>query len=265
MIHNLASVHPDAKIAEDVIIEPFAYVSGDVVIGAGTYIHAHASLLDGARIGENCQIHSGAVIAGVPQDLKFKGEYSLAIVGNNTTVRECATVNRGSASKGKTVVGNNCLLMAYSHVAHDCVLGNNIILANNVSIAGEVEMGDWAIMGGHSAVHQFCRVGAHAMISGGCMITKDIPPYTMVGKNPVTYHGLNVIGLRRRGFTIDDITVIKDVYQNLYFGGRNFTDACNYIKENFPQSFHRDLIVDFVLSSPRGIIKSAKEGSSLED
>lgn len=265
MIHNLAYVHPDAKLGEGVTVEPFAYISGDVVIGAGTQIHAHASILDGARIGENCHIHDGAVIAGLPQDLKFRGEYSLAIVGNNTTVRECATVNRGSASRGKTIVGENCLMMAYSHVAHDCVLGDNIILANNVSIAGEVEIGDWAIMGGHSAVHQFCRVGAHAMIAGGCMIIKDIPPYAMVGKNPVTYHGLNVIGLRRRGFNIDDINAIKEVYQNLYFGGRNFTDACNFMMESFPQSSFRDNIINFVRSSPRGIIKCSKDGSSLEE
>lgn len=264
MIHNLAYVHPDAKIGEGVTIEPYAYVCGDVEIGAGTHIYAHASVLDGARIGENCQIHNGAVIAGIPQDLKFKGEYSLAIVGNNTTVRECATVNRGSASRGKTIIGENCLMMAYSHVAHDCILGNNIILANNVSVAGEVEIEDWAIMGGHSAVHQFCRIGAHAMISGGCMITKDAPPYAVVGRNPVTYHGLNVVGLRRRGFNIDDITTIKNVYQSLYFGGRNYTDACNYIKETMPQSYFRDHIVNFVLSSPRGIIKSAKDNSSEE-
>lgn len=265
MIHKLACVHPDAKIGEGVIIDAFAYVCRDVEIGAGTHIRAHASVLDGARIGENCTIHEGAIIAGIPQDLKFKGEYSIAVIGNNTTVRECATVNRGSAARGKTVVGNNCLLMAYSHVAHDTVVGDNVILANNVSLAGEVEIGDWAIMGGHSAVHQFCRVGAHAMIAGGCMITKDIPPYVIVGKNPVSYHGLNIIGLRRRGFDLDSITAIKNVYHNLYFGGRNFTEACNFIVETFPHSSHRDMIVEFVRSSPRGIIKSERDGNSSEE
>lgn len=265
MIHKLACVHPDAKLGEGVTIDAFAYVCGDVEIGAGTHIRAHASILDGARIGENCNIHEGAVIAGIPQDLKFKGEYSIAIIGNNTTVRECATVNRGSAARGQTIIGNNCLMMAYSHAAHDVVMGNHVILANNVSLAGEVDVEDWAILGGHAAVHQFCRVGAHAMISGGCMITKDIPPYVIVGKNPVSYHGLNVVGLRRRGFDMEAITTIKNVYNNLYFGGRNFTEACNYIMENFPHSAQRDQIVSFVRNSPRGIIKCEKEGNSSDE
>lgn len=265
MIHKLAYVHPDAKIGEGVVIDAFAYVCADVEIGAGTHICAHASVLDGSRIGKNCNIHSGAVIAGIPQDLKFKGEYSIAIIGDNTTVRECATVNRGSAARGKTIIGNNCLMMAYSHVAHDAIVGDNVILANNVSLAGEAEVGDWAIMGGHSALHQFCRVGAHAMVSGGCMIVKDVPPFVVVGRNPVTFHGLNVVGLRRRGFDNDSITTIKDVYNNLYFGRRNFTDACNHIMDNFPHSTHRDLIVEFVRSSPRGIIKSDRDVNSSEE
>lgn len=264
MIHNLAYVHPDAKIGEGVIIDPFAYVCGDVEIGDGTHIHSSASILDGARIGKNCNIHSGAVIAGIPQDLKFKGEYSIAIVGDNTTVREGATVNRGSASKERTEVGKNCLLMAYSHVAHDSFLGNNVILANNVSVAGEVEIGDWAIMGGHSAVHQFCKIGAHAMISGGAMVTKDVPPYIITGKYPVSYHGLNVVGLRRRGFDFDTISIIKGIYHELYFGGRNFSDACTFIVDNLSQSSYRDEIVEFVRSSPRGIIKCEKDGSLVE-
>lgn len=255
MIHNLAYVHPDAKIGEGVIIDPFAYVCRDVEIGAGTHIHAHASVLDGARLGGNCDIHSGAVIAGVPQDLKFKGEYSLAILGNNVTVRECATINRGSASKGKTVIGNNVLMMAYSHVAHDCEIGNNVILVNNVSVAGEVVIDEYAILGGHTAVHQFCHVGAHVMASGGSLISKDIPPYGMIGHNPTVYYGLNTVGLRRRGFTTERINSIKNIYDQIYLKGMNFSDACDFIMENMPYSEDRDMIVNFIKSSNRGIIK----------
>ena len=265
MIHKLAYVHQDAKIGEGVIIEPFAYVCGDVEIGAGSHIHAHASILDGARIGKNCSIHSGAVIAGIPQDLKFKGEYSLSVIGDNTIIRECATVNRGSITKGKSVIGSNCLLMAYSHVAHDCVLGNNVILVNNVSVAGEVEIGDWAILGGHVAVHQFCRIGSHVIVSGGSLVSKDIPPFTMVANTPLAYHGLNTVGLRRRGFDIDKINIIKNVYHQLYLGGRNFSDACDYIMENVPYSAYRDMIVEFVRASPRGIIKCVIDKASTKE
>ncbi len=254
MISELAYIHPDAVIGKGVEIAPFAYIEGDVIIGDGTRILSGAAVLNGARIGKNCIIHNGAVIAGIPQDLKFKYEYSTAVIGDNTMVRECATVNRGSASKGTTIVGSNCLLMAYSHVAHDTVLGNNVILANNVSIAGEVEIDDWAILGGHSAVHQFCRVGAHTMVAGGAMVTKDIPPYVMVGRSPVSYHGLNLVGLRRRGFDNDTITSIKDIYTHLYQGGQNVSEACSFIESNFAATEHRDYIVGFVKGSPRGII-----------
>ncbi len=254
MISKLAYIHPDAKIGKDVEIAPFAYIEGDVEIGEGTRILSNASILNGARIGKNCVIHNGAVIAGIPQDLKFKNEYSTAFIGDNTMVRECATVNRGSASRGTTVVGKNCLLMAYSHVAHDTVVGDNVILANNVSLAGEVEIDAWAILGGHSAVHQFCRVGAHSMIAGGAMVTKDVPPYVMVGRSPVSYHGLNLVGLRRRGFDNDAILTIKDIYTHLYRGGQNVSDACSYIENNFTSSDYRNYIVEFVKGSPRGII-----------
>lgn len=258
MIHNLAYVHPDAVIGKNVEVAPFAYIEGDVVIGDNTKIMSNASVLNGARIGSGCTIHPGAVIAGIPQDLKFKGEYTTAVVGDNCNIRECATVNRGSASRGTTIVGNNCLMMAYSHVAHDCVLGNNIILANNVSIAGEVEMGDYAIMGGHSAAHQFCKIGAHAMIGGGSMILKDVPPYVIIGKIPAAYYGLNIIGLRRRGFNADQIGEIKSIYNKLYMSDMNFSEACNDIEASLPDSSYRNEIVSFVRSSERGIIRGPK-------
>ncbi len=254
MISNLAYIHPDAKIGENVEIAPFAYIEGDVVIGDGTKILSGAHILNGARIGKNCSIHNSATIAGIPQDLKFAGEYSTAVIGDNTVVRECATINRGSASKGTTIVGSNCLLMTGAHVAHDSILGDNVILANNVSIAGEVIVDDWAILGGHSAVHQFCKVGAHTMVAGGAMVTKDVPPYVMVGRSPVSYHGLNIVGLRRRGFDNDTITSIKDIYNHIYNSEMNVTDACSFINDNINQSEHRDYIVEFVRSSDRGII-----------
>ncbi len=253
-ISELAYIHPDAQLGVDVEIAPFVYIEGDVIIGDRTKILSNASLLNGARVGNDCTIHNGAVIAGIPQDLKFKGEYSIAVVGNNTTIRECATVNRGSASKGMTKVGDNCLLMASAHVAHDSFVGNNVILANNVSIAGEVTVDDWAILGGHAAVHQFCKVGAHSMTAGGCMVTKDVPPYVMAGRNPVSYHGLNLVGLRRRGFDAGSITQIKSIYNYLYSGCQNVSTACEMIINEVPETEYRNYIVEFVKSSERGII-----------
>lgn len=255
MIDKLAYVHPDAKIGKDVIIEPFAYVAADVEIGDGTHIHSNAVIRDGARIGKGCKIHSGAVIAGVPQDLKFRGEYSLAIVGDNTTVRECATINRGTAAKGKTVVGSDCLIMACAHVAHDCVVGNHVILVNSVLLAGEVEIGDWAILGGDSAVHQFVRIGAHAMIGGGSFATKDVPPFVKAAHSPLTYVGANVLGLRRRGFTTEQIESIQNTFRIIFQSNLNYTNGCLKAEEELPQSAERDLVINFIRESKRGVIK----------
>ena len=255
MTDKLAYVHPGAKLGKDVVVEPFAYIADDVVIGDNTYIAPHAVILSGARIGSNCTIHSGAVIAGVPQDLKFKGEYTTAEIGDGTTIRECATVNRGTAAKNKTVIGKNCLIMAYAHVAHDCVLGDHVILVNNVSIAGEVEIGDWAILGGHTAVHQFVRIGEHAMTGGGSLVGKDIPPYVKAGHLPVSFVGANYIGLRRRNFTPEQITQIQEIFRILFQSGMNYSNACDAVEQTIPQSRERDLILDFVRNSKRGIIK----------
>lgn len=255
MISNLAYIHPDAKLGDNVTVEPFVYIAGDVIIGDGCWFGPGAVVLDGARLGKNCKVHSGAVISGIPQDLKFQGEYSTAEIGDNNTFRECCTVNRGTAATGKTVVGDNNLVMAYAHIAHDCVVGNNCVIVNNVSLAGEVEIGDWAIIGGHVAVHQFCRIGKHAMISGGTMVGKDIPPYVKAARYPATYVGANFIGLRRRGFSPQQIGQIQNMFRILFQDGHSYTKACDLAMAQFPESPERDEVIGFIRSSKRGILK----------
>lgn len=256
-ISPLAVVHPEAKIGEGVTIDPFAVVEKDVVIGDGCYIHPHAVIRDGTRIGKGCQIFPGAVIAGIPQDLKFKGEITTAEIGDYTTIRECVTVNRGTASRGKTVVGSHCLIMAYSHVAHDCVLKDNIIIGNASQIAGEVEIDDYAIVSGGSLVHQFTRISKHVMIQGGSRIGKDIPPYTLIGRDPIVYCGINIVGLRRRGFTNQQVYLIQDIYRTLYTRGLNNTDALKAIETEYEPCEERDLILDFIKNSKRGIVRGS--------
>ena len=254
-ISSLAYVHPNVDIKEDVIVEPFAYIEDNVVIGAGTRIMAHACIMSGARIGKNCTIFPNAVISGIPQDLKFEDEESLAIIGDNTTVRECVTVNRGTKSRGQTVVGNNCLLMAYCHVAHDCVLKDNVIVGNSVQIAGEVEVDDYAIISGGTLVHQFTRVGKHTMIQGGTRLGKDIPPYTVAGREPVSYVGLNIVGLRRRGFTREQINNIQEIYRYLYLSGYNISQALEKIENELTEIDERIDIINFVRASSRGVVR----------
>ena len=253
----LAVIHPEAKIGKNVIIEPFAVIEKDVVIGDNCTIHTHAVLQNGARIGNNCQIFPGAVIAGIPQDLKFAGEDTTAVIGDNTTIRECVTINRGTASKGKTVVGSNCLLMAYSHVAHDCVLNDHIIIGNSCQIAGEVEIDDFAIISGGCLVHQFTRISKHVMVQGGSRIGKDIPPYTLIGRDPIVYCGINIVGLRRRGFTNQQVYLIQDIYRTLYTRGLNNTEALKCIETEYEPSVERDLILNFIKSSARGIVRGS--------
>lgn len=265
MIDTLARVHPDAKIGENVTVEPFAYVAGDVVIGDGCWIGPGAVVLDGARIGKNCKIHPGAVVSGVPQDLKFKGEISTTEIGDNNTIRECVTISRGTAAKGKTVIGDNNLIMAYAHVAHDCEVGSNCVIVNGVSLAGEVEVGDWAIIGGHSAVHQFCRIGPHAMISGGSLVGKDVPPFVKAAHLPISFVGANFIGLRRRGFSSDKIAEIQEIFRILFQSGLGYSKACDMVEEQIPQSVERDEIVGFIRESKRGVLKPYNPAKKDED
>ena len=255
MNQALAYIHPEAKIGENVVIEPFATINKNVEIGEGTWIGSSVTIMEGARIGKNCRIFPGAVISAIPQDLKFEGEDSLVIIGDNTTIRECVTINRGTNALGKTVVGENCLLMAYSHVAHDCIIGNNCVIVNNVAIGGHVTLGDYAILGGLSAVHQFVSIGAHAMVSGGALVRKDIPPYVKAAKEPVSYVGVNSIGLQRRGFTPDKISEIQNIYRQLFQRENNISQALEVIDTDFTKSQERDEIINFIRSSQRGIMK----------
>lgn len=254
-ISPLACVSENALIGKNVKIGPFVTIDENVVIGDGTIIDSNATIYSGARIGHNCHIHSGAVISDVPQDLKFQGEDTVVLIGDNTTIREFVTIHRGTASKGKTVIGNNCLIMAYCHVAHDCELGDNVIMSNTVQLAGEVVVGDWAVLGGGALVHQFTQIGEHVMLQGGTLANKDLPPYIMAGRYPMSYERVNSIGLHRRGFSEEQISRIQDVYRMLYMSGLNTRDAIAKIVDELPQSPERDAIVEFVKNSKRGIVR----------
>ena len=255
MIQPLSYVHPNAKIAGNVVIDPFVTIAKDVEIGKGTWIGSNVSIMEGARIGKNCRIFPGAVISAIPQDLKFEGEKSLTIIGDNCTIRECATINRGTSASGKTVVGDNCLIMAYSHIAHDCVIGKNCIIVNSVALGGHVTIGDFAIIGGLSAIHQFASVGKHAMVSGGSLIRKDVPPYVKAAREPLSFVGINSIGLRRRGFSDEKIKEIQAIFRILYQGKNNNTQAILKIETEIDASPERDEIIWFVQNSGRGIMK----------
>lgn len=256
MISNLAFIHPEANIGKDVIVEPFAYIAGNVTIGEGTWIGPNATIMDGARIGKNCKIFPSAVISGIPQDLKFRGEESTAELGDRTIIRECATINRGTAAVGKTVVGTGCLLMAYSHIGHDCFIGDNTIIGNSSSLAGEVKVGEWAILSGGTLVHQFTHIGAHVIIGGGSKVRIDVPPFVKADRDPLSYMGLNSVGLTRRGFVKERIDEIHEIYRAIYHKGMNFSQAMDFVESEFKSSPERDYILEFIRKSERGIIRA---------
>ncbi len=258
MIHKLSTIDPHAELGKQVTVEPYTTIYGDVIIGDNTWIGPHVTIMDGARIGDNCKIFPGAVIAAIPQDVKYQGEESIAIIGNNNIIRECVTVNRGTVAKEKTVVGNNCILMAYSHVAHDCIIEDHCIVVNSVQLAGEVVIKEWAIVGGGSLIHQFVHIGAHAFIGGGVMVRKDVPPYVKAARDPVSFAGVNAVGLKRRNFSTEKISEIQDIYRSIYLSKMNTTQALESIEKDFPQSVERDTIVSFVRDSSRGIIPGYK-------
>lgn len=255
MNQPLAYVHPGAKIATNVVIEPFTTIHNNVNIGEGTWIGSNVTIMEGARIGKNCKIFPGAVISAIPQDLKFDGEDSEVVIGDNTTIREFVTINRGTKAYGKTEIGNNCLIMATAHIAHDCIIKDHVIIVNGVTLAGHVEIGEFAIIGGLAGVHQFIHIGKHAMISGGSLVRKDVPPYVKAAKEPLSYIGINSIGLRRRGFDPNKINEIQNIYRILFQRNNNTTQAMRILEAELDATDERDEVITFIRDSQRGIMK----------
>ncbi|MCC6251173.1 MAG: acyl-ACP--UDP-N-acetylglucosamine O-acyltransferase [Bacteroidia bacterium] len=255
MIHPNAFVSPQAKIGSNVEIGPFTTIYDDVIIGDNVWIGPNVTIMDGARIGNDCKIFPGAVISAIPQDLKYKGEITTAEVGSNTTIRECVTINRGTSDRMKTSVGSNCLIMAYVHVAHDCIVGNNVILANTVNLAGHVTIDDHAILEGLVAVQQFVRIGAHAFITGGTLVRKNVPPFVKAAREPLSYVGINAVGLRRRGFSPETVLIIEDIYRTIYVRGYNVTNALTIVEHEAPQIPEKEQIITFIKESVNGIMR----------
>lgn len=258
-IHPLATVSPNARLGEDVKVGPYVFIDDNVEIGDGSVIYPHSTIFPYVKMGRGTKVFPGAVVGAIPQDLKFDGEVTWVEIGDNVTVRECATINRGTAASGKgvTSIGDDTLLMSYVHVAHDCRVGKHCILVSYVGIAGETDVDDWAILGGSTVVHQFSHIGTHAMVGGGSRVTKDIPPYSLCGRDPISFAGINLVGLRRRGFDADVIRNIRDIYDTLYYQGFNISDACAKVEAGFPQSPERDAILSFIRESRRGIVRAS--------
>ncbi|MCW3107967.1 MAG: lpxA [Segetibacter sp.] len=264
-ISSLAHIHPDAKIGDNVTIDPFAVIHGEVSIGEGTHVMSQAIIMDGSVIGKNCTIYPGAVIGAIPQDLKFVGEKTVVDIGDGTTIRECVTVNRGTKDKWKTKLGKNCLIMAYAHIAHDCILGDHVILANAVQLAGHVEVGNHAIISGLTGAVQFTRIGAHTYIAGNTVIRKDVPPYVKAAREPMSFAGINSVGLQRSKFSAEKIKEITDIYRVLFIEKNTTSSAVEKIETSFPSTKERDTIIDFIKSSKTGIIKRPSKTESDDD
>ncbi len=265
MISPLAHISSDAVIGQNVQVDPFAVIYEGVTIGDGSHIMSGAVLMSGTTVGKDCFVFPGAVVGGVPQDLKFVGEKTTTEIGDNTTIRECVTISRGTKDRWKTVIGSNCLLMAYSHIGHDCMLGDNVILANSVQLAGHVEVGDWAIIGGLSGAAQFVRIGAHTYVGGASQINKDVPPFIKAGRNPLNFVGINSVGLQRRGFSKLTINQILEIYRTFYQKGLNTSQALEYAEDNLPHTAERDMVLSFIRESKKGIIKILHKDETDED
>lgn len=255
MNQPLAYVHPGAKIAKNVVIEPFATIHNNVIIGEGTWIGSNVSIMEGARIGKNCSIFPGAVISATPQDLKYEGEETIVEIGDHTTIRECATINKGTSDRQKTVIGKHCLIMAYCHVAHDCIVGDYCVFSNNSTLAGHVTIGDYVVLAGMVAVQQFVSIGSHAFVTGGSLVRKDVPPFVKGGREPMSYVGINSVGLRRRGFSTDKIREIQNIYRTLYQMNYNNSQAAQILEAEMEATPERDEILQFIRDSQRGIMK----------
>lgn len=255
MNQPLAYVHPGAKIAKNVVIEPFATIHNNVVIGEGTWIGSNVTIMEGARIGKNCNIFPGAVISAIPQDLKFQDEETTVEIGDGTTIREYVTINRGTVDKMRTVVGKNCWIMAYCHIAHDCIVGDHCVFSNNSTLAGHITVGDYVVLAGMTAIQQFCTIGNHAFVTGGSLVRKDVPPFVKAAREPLSYVGINSIGLRRRGFSSEKIREIQNIYRILYQKNYNNTQALEIIEAEMEATPERDEILQFVRNSKRGIMK----------
>ena len=258
IVNDNAFIHPAAKLASDVKVDPFTTIAGDVEIGEGTWIGSHVTIMDGVKIGRNCKIFPGAVLGAIPQDLKYSGEDTKLIIGDNVTVLEFCTLNKGTEAGGSTTIGDGCLLMAYVHVAHDCVLENNCVLANCVNLAGHIHLEAFVQLGGLTAVHQFVKIGKHSFIGGGSLVRKDVPPYIKAAREPLAFSGVNTIGLRRRGFTSEAVHQIEDIYRTLYVKGHNVRQAVDRIKDEAPDSEYKTAILDFIENSQRGLIRGYK-------
>lgn len=248
-------LHPDAQVGKDVTISNFTTIYEDVVIGDGTWIGPNVTIFPGARIGKNCKIFPGAVISAVPQDLKFAGEYTTVEIGDNNVIRECCTINRGTSASGKTVIGNNNLLMAYVHVAHDCVVGDNCVFANNATLAGHIIVGDYVILGGKTAILQFIHIGSHVITQGGALVDKDIPPFVKAARYPIQYAGVNSLGLQRRGFSRETINNITDIYRYIFQKGLTITHAVEEVKERYGNTDEGKMVLSFIGSANTGIMR----------
>jgi UDP-N-acetylglucosamine acyltransferase len=254
-ISNLSVVHPDAKIGKNVTIGPFCVIESDVEIGDGTWIASHASVMNGARVGRNCKIFQGAIVGSIPQDLKYRGERTFLEIGDNTIIREYCTLNIGTTASWRTIIGKNCLVMAYAHVAHDCVIGDNVILANNVTLAGHIDIGNFARIGGMAAVHQFVKIGQDVMVGGGSLVRADIPPFITAAREPLAYAGVNRVGLKRRQYSSKQIDGIRDIYRVLFVEGYNVRQAMERIENDLPPTIEKQTILTFLTQSSRGMIK----------
>lgn len=256
----MAVVSPEAKLGDNVEVGPFAFIDSDVEIGEGTKILNNATVYSHVKIGKDCTVFPGAVVGAIPQDLKFEGEDSWVEIGDRVNIRECATINRGTKASGKLVtkVGSDTLIMSYAHIAHDCTVGNHCIVVSFTGLAGETDLDDWVTLGGRSMAHQFTKVGKHAFVAANAKLVKDVPPYVLVGREPVVFEGVNRVGLQRRGFSEEDINLIKDIYDTIYFKGMNVSQALEYIEANYPASEIRDTIVSFIRASKRGIVSKPR-------